>query len=67
MEELTRNDLKAIEVSVKFLIDDITDELNSYEDLGMEDAVDTSTGVLKNLYNVLNKVRKLGMAYDTSN
>lgn len=66
MEELTEKDFKAIEVSVKCLIDDITDELDSYEDAGMENAVDTSRDVLNDLYNVLGKVRKISMSYDTS-
>lgn len=66
MNELNENDLKAIEVSVKFLIDDITDELDRYEDAGMENAADTSRDVLNDLYNVLDKVRKMTTAYDTS-
>ena len=66
MEELTKADLKAIEISVKFLVDDITDELDSYENAGMDEAADTSREVLSNLYNVLGKVRNMGMNYDTS-
>lgn len=66
MEELTKADLKAIEISVKFLVDDITDELDSYENAGMDEAADTSREVLSDLYNVLAKVRNMGMNYDTS-
>jgi hypothetical protein len=67
MESLTLADLKAIEISVKFLVDDIADDLDAYENAGMEDAIDTTREVLTELYNVLGKVRKIGMSYDTSN
>jgi len=66
MESLTKAELKAIEMSVKLLVDDIADELDNYENAGMEDAADTSREVLSTLYNVLGKVRNMGMNYDTS-
>lgn len=66
MEELTKADLKAIEISVKFLVDDITDELDSYESAGMDEAAETSREVLSDLYNVLGKVRNMGMSNETS-
>jgi len=67
MESLDKADLKAIEISVKFLVDDITEELDSYESAGMDEAAETSREVLGKLYNVLGKVRNMGMSYDTSN
>lgn len=67
MESLTLADLKAIEISVKFLVDDIADDLDAYETAGMEDAADTTREVLTELYNVLGKVRNIGMSYDASN
>lgn len=66
MESLTKADLKAIEMSVKFLVDDITEELDSYENAGMDEAAETSREVLSTLYNVLGKVREIGMSYDAS-
>ena len=59
MNSLTKNDLKAIEISVKFLVDDITEELESYEIAGMDEAEQTARGVLGDLYIVLNKIRKM--------
>ena len=67
MESLTKAELKAVEMSVKLLVDDIADELDNYENAGMEDAANTSREVLSTLYNVLGKVRNMGMNYDTSN
>jgi hypothetical protein len=67
MEGLTKSELKAVEMCVKFMVDDITEELDSYENAGMEDAAQTSREVLGKLYNVLGKVRKIGMEYDASN
>jgi len=67
MEGLTKSELKAVEMCVKFMVDDITEELDSYENAGMEDAAQTSREVLGKLYNVLGKVRKIGMGYDASN
>jgi hypothetical protein len=62
MESLDKSDLKAIEISVKFLVDDITEELDSYESAGMDEAAETSREVLSELYNVLGKIRKIGIS-----
>lgn len=62
MESLDKADLKAIEISVKFLVDDITEELDSYESAGMDEAAETSREVLSELYNVLGKIRKIGIS-----
>tara|TARA_R110000796_G_scaffold45496_2_gene110031 strand:- start:8955 stop:9143 length:189 start_codon:yes stop_codon:yes gene_type:complete len=59
MKSLSKSDLKAIEISVKFLVDDIAEELRSYEIAGMDDAEQTARKVLGDLYVVLNKVRKM--------
>jgi len=59
MEELSKSDLKAIEMSLKLIVDDVSDELHDYESAGMEEASQTSREVLFNLYNVLNKVRRM--------
>jgi hypothetical protein len=59
MNEFSKTDLKAIEISVKFLVDDIAEELDSYEKAGMDEAEQTARNVLGDLYAVLNKVRKL--------
>jgi len=61
MEDLSRNDLKVIEMSVKLITDDVTEELDSYERAGMDEAAETSREVLSELYNVLGKIRKIGM------
>lgn len=62
MEDLSRNDLKVIEMSVKLITDDVTEELYSYESAGMDEAAETSREVLSELYNVLGKIRKIGMS-----
>lgn len=67
MESLTKDELKAVEMCVKFMVDDISEELDRYEDAGMNEAADTSREVLSKLYGVLGKLRKMGMTYDTSN
>lgn len=60
MEELSKGDLKVIEMSIKQITDDVTEELDSYERAGMDEAVETSREVLSELYNVLGKIRKIG-------
>ena len=59
MDELSKSDLKAIEMSLKLVLDDVIEELYSYETAGMYEASQISRDVLGDLYNVLNKVRKI--------
>lgn len=59
MEKLSKSDLRAIEISVKFLVDDIAEELQGYENAGMHEAEQTARDVLGDLYVVLNKLRKI--------
>tara|TARA_R100001198_G_scaffold3709_1_gene2140 strand:- start:186 stop:377 length:192 start_codon:yes stop_codon:yes gene_type:complete len=59
MIELNKADLKAIEMSLKLVLDDVGEELHSYETAGMDEASTISREVLSDLYNVLNKVRKM--------
>ena len=59
MIELNKADLKAIEMSLKLVLDDVVEELHSYETAGMDEASTISREVLSDLYNVLNKVRKM--------
>lgn len=59
MDELSKSDLKAIEMSLKLVLDDVIEELYSYETAGMHEASQISRDVLGDLYNVLNKVRKI--------
>ena len=59
MESLTKSDVKAIELSVKFLLDDISEELRVYEESGIDDAAETSREMVSELYKVLGKVRNM--------
>lgn len=59
MEELNKSDLKAIEMSLKLVLDDVGEELHSYETAGLNEASQISREVLSDLYNVLNKVRRM--------
>ena len=59
MIELNKADLKAIEMSLKLVLDDVGEELHSYETAGMDEASTISREVLSDLYNVLEKVRKI--------
>ncbi len=59
MIELNKADLKAIEMSLKLVLDDVGEELHSYETAGMDEASTISREVLSDLYNVLEKVRKM--------
>jgi small nuclear ribonucleoprotein (snRNP)-like protein len=59
MIELNKADLKAIEMSLKLVLDDVSEELHSYETAGMDEASTISREVLSDLYNVLKKVRKI--------
>jgi len=59
MIELNKADLKAIEMSLKLVLDDVSEELHSYENAGMDEASTISREVLSDLYNVLKKVRKI--------
>ena len=59
MIELNKADLKAIEISLKLVLDDVGEELHSYETAGMDEASTISREVLSDLYNVLKKVRKI--------
>ena len=46
-------------MSLKLVLDDVIEELYSYETAGMYEASQISRDVLGDLYNVLNKVRKI--------
>ncbi len=59
MIELNKSDLKAIKMSLKLVLDDLEEELNIYENSGMDEASSISREVLSDLYNVLEKVRKI--------
>ena len=61
MQTLSKAELKAVELGLRFLLDDITEELKHYEEARMDEAVQTSMEVLEVLYNVLKKVREKGM------
>ena len=61
MNSLSKAELKAVELGLRFLLDDITEELKHYEEARMDEAVQTSMEVLEVLYNVLKKVREKGM------
>lgn len=52
-------ELKAIALCVTFMIEDVTEELKSYEEAKIDEAAQTSREVLSGLHKVLNKVRKL--------
>jgi hypothetical protein len=57
--EFSSGELKAIALCVTFMIEDVSEELNSYEDAKMDEAAQTSREVLSGLYKILNKVRDL--------
>jgi hypothetical protein len=57
--EFSSGELKAIALCVTFMIEDVSEELNSYEDAKMDEAAQTSRDVLSGLYKILNKVRDL--------
>ena len=59
MVKLNKADLKAIEMSLKLVLADVGEELHSYENAGMDEASAISREVLYDLYNVLEKVRKM--------
>ena len=59
MIELNKSDLKAIKMSLKLVLDDLEEELNIYENSCMDEASSISREVLSDLYNVLEKVRKI--------
>ena len=61
MQTLSKAELKAVELGLRFLLDDITEELKHYEEARMDEAVQTSREVLEVLYSVLKKVREKGM------
>ncbi len=58
-DEFSSGELKAIALCVTFMIEDVSEELNSYEDAKMDEAAQTSREVLSGLYKILNKVRDL--------
>jgi len=58
-DEFNSGELKAIALCVTFMIEDVSEELNSYEDAKMDEAAQTSREVLSGLYKILNKVRDL--------
>jgi hypothetical protein len=57
--EFSSEELKAIALCVTFMIEDVSEELNSYEDAKMDEAAQTSREVLSGLYKILNKVGDL--------
>jgi hypothetical protein len=57
--EFSEGELKAIALCITFMIEDISEELNSYEEARIDEATQTSRDVIAGLYDVLNKVRKL--------
>jgi len=57
--EFSSGELKAIALCVTFMIEDVSEELNSYEDAKMDEPAQTSREVLSGLYKILNKVRDL--------
>ena len=61
MQTLSKAELKAVELGLRFLLEDITEELKHYEEARMDKAVQTSREVLEVLYSVLKKVREKGM------
>ena len=61
MQTLSKAELKAVELGLRFLLDDITEELKHYEDSRMDETVQTSREVIEVLYSVLKKVRDKGM------
>lgn len=61
MQTLSKAELKAVELGLRFLLDDITEELKHYEESRMDEAVQTSREVIEVLYSVLKKVREKGM------
>jgi hypothetical protein len=58
-DEFSSGELKAIALCVTFMIEDVSEELNSYEEARMDEAAQTSRDVLSGLYRILNKVRDL--------
>lgn len=59
MESLNESEIKTIELSVKFLLDDVSEELRVYEESGIDDAAETSREMVSKLYKVLVKVRNM--------
>jgi len=57
--EFSSGELKAIALCVTFMIEDVNEELKSYEEAKIDEAADTSREVLSGLYRLLNKVRGL--------
>ena len=57
--EFSSGELKAIALCVTFMIEDVSEELNSYEEARIDEAAQTSRDVLSGLYRILNKVRSL--------
>jgi len=58
-DEFSSGELKAIALCVTFMIEDVSEELNSYEEARIDEAAQTSRDVLSGLYRILNKVRSL--------
>ena len=57
--EFDSGQLKAIQLSVSFMIEDINEELESYENAKMSEAAQTSRDVLAEMYVILNKLRSI--------
>jgi hypothetical protein len=57
--QFSSGELKAISLCISFMIDDVNEELESYENASMTEAAQTSREVLSGLYEVLNKIRNL--------
>jgi hypothetical protein len=57
--EFDSGQLKAIQLSVSFMIEDINEELESYENAKMCEAAQTSRDVLAEMYVILNKLRSI--------
>ena len=58
-DQFSSGELKAIALCVTFMIEDVSEELNSYEEARIDEAAQTSREVLSGLYRILNKVRSL--------
>jgi hypothetical protein len=57
--QFSSGELKAISLCISFMIEDVNEELKSYEEAKMDEASQTSREVLSGLYEVLNKIRNL--------
>jgi uncharacterized UPF0146 family protein len=59
--QFSSGEIKTISLGISFMIEDVNEELEIYENANMTEAAQTSREVLSSLYEVLNKVRNLNL------